>query len=113
VATRSGEESEEVVDRRLIGDIPDTTPIGAIRARRRVRVAGRVSSVTVQPWGSVPTLECELRDDSGRVMIAFLGRRQVGGVIPGARLLITGMASERRGRLVMINPDYDFLGARS
>jgi amino acid transporter len=113
VATRSGEESEEVVDRRVIGYVPDTTPIGAVRARSRVRVAGRVSSVTVQPWGSVPTLECELRDDSGRVMIAFLGRRQVGGVVPGARLLITGMVSERRGHLVMINPDYDFLGARS
>jgi amino acid transporter len=113
VATRSGEESEEVVDHRVIGDVPNTTPIGAVRARRRARVAGRVSSVTVQPWGSVPTLECELRDDSGRVMIAFLGRRQVGGVIPGARLVVTGMVSERRGHLVMINPDYDFLGARS
>jgi hypothetical protein len=72
-------------------------------------VVGRISSVTVQPWGSVPTLECEVRDDTGRIVVAFLGRRHVAGVVPGARLLLTGMVSERRGQLMIINPDYDFV----
>jgi RecG-like helicase len=104
-----GELEEEAIDRTLIEGIPGTTSIGDVRARRRVQVAGRVASVTVQPWGSVPTLECELRDDTGRLIVAFLGRRQIPGIVPGARLLVTGLASDRRGRLVIINPDYDFL----
>jgi amino acid transporter len=109
VATLSGEQGVEELDHRISEKIPGTTPIGQVRARRRVRVVGRISSVTVQPWGSVPTLECEVRDDTGRIVVAFLGRRHVAGVVPGARLLLTGMVSERRGQLMIINPDYDFV----
>jgi amino acid transporter len=103
------EKEEAAIDRTVRGGVPGATPIGRVRARQHVRVAGRVVSVTVQPWGSVPTLECELQDDTGRLIVAFLGRRQIAGVAPGARLLVTGVASDRRGRLVIINPDYDFL----
>jgi amino acid transporter len=109
VKTSEGEREEEDIDESLLAGIPGTTLIRDVRPRRRVQVAGRVSSVTVQPWGSVPTLECELRDDTGKLIVAFLGRRQIAGVVPGARLLVTGLASDRRGRLVIINPDYDFL----
>jgi amino acid transporter len=109
VATREGEQTEEGIDKSLLAGIPGTTLIRDVRPRRRVQVAGRVASVTVQPWGSVPTLECELRDETGRLIVAFLGRRQIPGVVPGARLLVTGLASDRRGRLIIINPDYDFL----
>jgi amino acid transporter len=109
VAESEGEREETDIDEKLLAGIPGTTLIRDVRPRRRVQVAGRVASVTVQPWGSVPTLECELRDETGKLIVAFLGRRQVPGVVPGARLLVTGLASDRRGRLVIINPDYDFL----
>lgn len=103
------EVEEDAIDRSVRAEVRGATPIGQVRPRQKVRVAGRVVTVTVQPWGSVPTLECELRDDTGRLIVAFLGRRQIAGVVPGARMVVTGVASDRRGRLVIINPDYDFL----
>jgi amino acid transporter len=84
-------------------------PIGEVTSRQRVSVVGRICSVTVQPWGSAPTLECELRDETGQIIVAFLGRRQIGGIATGNRLLVTGMASNRRGRMIIINPVYDVL----
>jgi hypothetical protein len=109
VPESEAEKEEDAIDRSVRREVPDATPIGRVRPRQNVRVAGRVTSVTVQPWGSVPTLECELRDDTGRLVVAFLGRRQIAGVTPGARMVVKGVASERRGQLVIINPDYDFL----
>ncbi|MGH9093726.1 MAG: OB-fold nucleic acid binding domain-containing protein, partial [Acidimicrobiales bacterium] len=64
----------------------------------------------VQPWGSVPTLECVLTDDTGRLIVAFLGRRQIAGLVPGARLVVDGTIGMRKGRLTMINPTYELLG---
>jgi amino acid transporter len=84
-------------------------PIGAVTSRQRVTVVGRICTVTVQSWGSAPTLECELRDETGQIIVAFLGRRQIGGIATGNRLMVTGMASNRRGRMVIINPLYDVL----
>ena len=43
------------------------------------------------------------------LVVAFLGRRQIAGLIPGSRILVDGTVTERRGQLVMINPDYEFL----
>jgi RecG-like helicase len=89
--------------------IPGVTPIGALRPRQRARVVGRVKSLTVQPWGSVPTLEVQLADEEGQKMVvAFLGRRQIAGLEPGRRLVVDGTVSDRRGQLVMINPAYEF-----
>ena len=81
-------------------------PIGEVRARERVRVVGRIASVTVQPWGSVPTLQCELQDETGRLVVAFLGRRRIPGIAAGNRMEVVGTAGEHDGRLVIINPDY-------
>jgi uncharacterized membrane protein YgcG len=86
-------------------------PIAGLAARRRVRVAGRITSVTVQTWGSVPTLQCELQDESGSVQVAFLGRRRIAGIAAGNRMEVSGMVGERNGRLVLINPDYDLIRA--
>jgi RecG-like helicase len=72
-------------------------------------VAGRVKSLTVQPWGNVPTLRVQLTDDQGKLDVAFLGRRQIAGLAPGCRLVVDGTVTERRGHLVMINPEYEFL----
>ena len=101
---------ERAIDAALLMGVPGTVPISTLHARQRARVAGRIRSLTVQPWGSVPTLECVVDDDQGRVVVAFLGRRQIAGLVPGARILIEGTVSERKGRLTIINPDYEFVG---
>jgi amino acid transporter len=102
------QEQERAEEARLIATLGGITPIGMLRERQRARVVGRVRSLTVQPWGSVPTLECVLTDEEHRLIVAFLGRRQIPGLTPGVHLLVEGTVSARRGRLVMINPTYEF-----
>ncbi len=58
--------------------VADACPIGDVRWRHRARIAGRVRSVRVQPWGGVPTLECTVVDSTGGLA----------GSAPAARMLI-------------------------
>jgi hypothetical protein len=110
VTPTEGEETEEQIDAMVLSTVAGTTPISALQPRQRARVAGRVKSLTVQPWGNVPTLQVQLTDDQGKLTVAFLGRRQIAGLGPGSRILVDGTVTERRGHLVMINPDYEFVG---
>jgi amino acid transporter len=105
------QETEEEIDDQLFSAIQDTVPISSLQPRQRARVAGRVKSLTVQPWGNVPTLQIQLTDDQGKLVVAFLGRRQIAGLGPGSRILVDGTVTERRGHLVMINPEYEFVRA--
>ena len=109
VPPTEGDEREQSIDARMLGRVTGTTPIPALHPRQRARVAGRVRSLTVQPWGDVPTLQVQLTDDQGRLTVAFLGRRQIAGLVPGSRIIVDGTVTERRGRLLMINPDYEFV----
>jgi hypothetical protein len=86
-----------------------TVPISAVRFRQPVRVEGRVRSLRVQPRAEVPTLECVLVDDTGALSIVFLGRRSIAGIDVGVRLRVEGTAGESRGRLAILNPQYEIL----
>ncbi|MHB8464067.1 MAG: amino acid permease [Acidimicrobiales bacterium] len=83
-----------------------TVPIGTVRHRDRVVLAGRVRAVRVQPRAGVATLQCTVADGTGEIQVVFLGRRHVGGWEPGAFVSVTGMVGERDGRLEILNPDY-------
>ncbi len=84
--------------------------IGDVRWRQRVRVKGKVRALRVQPWeGGVATLECTIVDDTGGLVIIFMGRRRIGGVALGAHMEVEGMVIENRGRLAVMNPAYTLL----
>ena len=102
------EKLEAEIDERKI-HVAGTTPIPALQARQRAKVAGRVKSMTVQPWGDVPSLRVQLTDDHGKINVAFLGRRQIAGLAPGSRIVVEGTVADVRGELTMINPDYEFI----
>jgi len=104
-----GEVIEAKIDDSALASVTGTTPIMSLQPRERARVAGRVKSVTVKPWGDIPTLQVQLTDDEGRLEVAFLGRRQIAGLNPGSRIVVDGTVTERRGQLMMINPDYEFV----
>ena len=93
--------------------IANAVPIAEMRWRERARVAGRVRSMRIQPWGGVPTLECTLVDATGGVAVVFLGRREVAGIHPGTCLAIEGMVGEHNGRLAILNPTYDFVTSQA
>jgi amino acid transporter len=87
----------------------DTVPIGEVRWRQRVRVAGRIYSVRVQPRGGTSNLECVLVDDTGRILLVFQGRPKIPGIETGARLIASGMAGSWGRRLALLNPDYELV----
>jgi hypothetical protein len=102
---------EEAIDKKLLGGVPGTTPIADLEVRKKARVAGRVRSVTVKPWGDTASLQVELTDDHGVLTCVFLGRRQIAGLAPGSRIVAEGTVAELRGHPGMINPDYEFITA--
>jgi hypothetical protein len=85
------------------------TPIGDVRWRTRTRVKGKVRSVRVQPWADVASLECVVVDDTGGVLLVFLGRRKVAGIELGRVLVAEGMVGQSRGYLAILNPDIELL----
>ena len=86
-----------------------TVPIGDVQWRNRVRVAGRVRSVRVQPRAGTSNLECLLADDSGMLLLVFQGRRRIPGIQPGARLVVEGMVGDWARRQAILNPDYELI----
>jgi hypothetical protein len=88
----------------------DTTPIAEATWRAHVKVTGRIRTVRVQPRVGVPTLECTLVDDTGGIILVFLGRRKLAGITCGRRLVAEGTVGEHHGRLAILNPLYELLG---
>ena len=85
-------------------------PIGQVEWRERVKVAGRVKAMRIQPWSEkIQSLELTLVDGTGGITVVFLGRRSIGGVRLGARLVVEGTAAETRNQLALLNPAYQLL----
>jgi RecG-like helicase len=84
-----------------------TTPISAVAPRHRVRVAGRVKSVRIQPRAGTSNLECVLSDGTGGLLLVFTGRPKIAGIDPGARLVAEGMVGTWGRRTAMLNPSFE------
>jgi amino acid transporter len=89
--------------------VAGTTSIADAKWRERVRVAGRVKSVSVPTGGATANLECTLVDGGGAILLVFQGRRRIPGVQQGARLVAQGMVGAWEGRLAILNPDYELI----
>jgi hypothetical protein len=89
----------------------ETTPIGRVEWRQRVRVAGRINSVRTQPRAGNANLECVLSDGTGKILLVFQGRRQIAGIEPGARLVVEGRVGDWARRQAILNPSYELVQA--
>ena len=65
----------------------------------------------VQPWANVASLECVVVDETGGLVVVFLGRRRVAGIELGRRLVVDGVVGAHRGYLAMMNPEIALLVA--
>lgn len=83
--------------------------IGDISHRQRVRIGGRVRSVSVAPIGGHASLVVEVLDATGGIWLVFYGRRAIAGLEPGARLIAEGAVGQLRGHLSIANPVYTLL----
>ncbi len=85
-------------------------PIAEVKWREKVKVAGRVKALRVQPWADqVASLELTLADHTGGITVVFLGRRTLGGVELGSHMVVDGMTSEHHRLLTILNPSYQLL----
>ena len=64
-------------------------------------------SLRVQPWADVASLEAVVVDETGGLVLVFLGRRSVAGVDLGRRLVAAGRVGQHRGYLAILNPWFE------
>jgi len=88
--------------------VEGTVPIGEIQWRQRGRIAGRITSVEIQPWRGAQVLSCTLADRTGSMTLVFT-RRDVPGVETGAQMAAEGTVGEHDGQLAMLNPLHEIL----
>lgn len=81
-------------------------PIAQARGRRLVDCRGEIRSTGVLSFGSGSWFTAEVVDDTGRLMVVWMGRVDLPGVRPGRRIRVKGRLTVGRGRRMVFNPDY-------
>lgn len=77
--------------------------------REVVTVAGTIRSVTLRPRVTVPALVAELYDGTCPVDLVWLGRREIGGIRPGAYVRAHGRLCQGTRNRTIYNPSYDIV----
>lgn len=88
------------------------TPIAELADRRDATVCGAVRSVTLRPRVNVPALVVELYDGSKTLNLVWLGRRRIGGIVPGTFLTARGRVTFKHGIPTIFNPAYEIKPTR-
>ena len=88
------------------------TPIADLTDRAEASVCGAVRSVTLRPRVNVPALVVELYDGSKTLNLIWLGRRRIGGIVPGTYLTAHGRVTYKHGIPTIFNPAYEIKPVR-
>jgi hypothetical protein len=88
---------------------PSIVPIADAPARHFVRVSGQVTRMRARPTTGLPALAVSISDASGTAVAVWTGRRAIGGVALGRRLVVEGVAIRRGAQLEFMNPEYTLL----
>jgi hypothetical protein len=83
------------------------TPIVDLADRSEASVCGCVRSVTLRAHVTAPALVVEIYDGSKALNLVWLGRRRIGGIVPGTHLRAHGRVTYRRGIPTIFNPAYE------
>ena len=98
--------AEEI--RRWAEGIPSTVRVCEARSRSKARIAGVVRRITIRPVQGFEALEAMLWDGTGEVSALWLGRRSIGGMVLGSRMVIEGVVGRDRESLRIVNPTFEF-----
>lgn len=88
--------------------IEGSVRIGEAPNRERVKVAGVIRRLTVLPVRDNEALEALVSDGTGEVIVRFMGRRNIGGLGLGTKIVIEGTIGEHHGERRMLNPLLEF-----
>jgi hypothetical protein len=83
------------------------TPIIDLVDRSEASVCGAIRSVTLRPRVNVPALVVEIYDGSTILNLIWLGRRRIGGIVPGTYLTAHGRVTYQHGIPTIFNPAYE------
>ncbi|MGL4175689.1 MAG: OB-fold nucleic acid binding domain-containing protein [Dermatophilaceae bacterium] len=84
----------------------------ALAVRHPAMVCGTVRTVTLPPRRAVPALVAELWDGNGSVDLVWIGRRAIGGIVPGVFLRARGRVALVKGVPTIFNPAYEIVPTR-
>ncbi len=84
-------------------------PVKDIVPRHPCVLRGRVRRTILVRDLNGPSFECLLDDETGSVVLVFLGRSFVPGLFAGATLQVQGTPGTLGNRIAIINPLYEFL----
>jgi hypothetical protein len=106
---RLTEDNDELASRELQGELASAgaTAVAQCCQGEPVCVAGTLRAVTLRPRAGVPTLEAELFDGTGSVMLIWLGRRRIGGIHCGRSLVARGRLTTHDGKPTLYNAEYE------
>jgi hypothetical protein len=88
--------------------VPGAMPIAKAPLREPVKIAGQIRRLTVFPMQDNESLEAVVSDGTGEVVVRFMGRRAIGGLSLGTKVVLDGVLGEQRGVVRMINPRLEF-----
>lgn len=89
--------------------VAGVTPIASAPDREPVRLQGTVRTLTLMPRGGVSSLEVELDDGTGTVVLIWWGRRQIAGITVGRSMAVQGRIGRHDDRRVLYNPRYELM----
>lgn len=109
--TRSQEvaEAEELQERLRRMEVMGARPIAQCAVGDAVTISGVVQALSLRPRATVPALEIDVYDGSGRVRVVWLGRRMIPGIDAGRPIVITGRLTQPDGVPTIYNPRYQLL----
>ena len=103
--TRLGEETRAWAD-----TVEGSVRIADAPMRQPVKIAGVIRRMTVLPMEGKEALQALVSDGTGEVTVVFMGRRGIGGLTLGKRVIVEGVLGEQRGDVRIVNPRLEFAG---
>jgi hypothetical protein len=103
--TRLAEETRAWAD-----TVEGSVRIAEAPIRQPVRIAGVIRRMTVLPIEGKEALQALVSDGTGEVTVVFMGRRGIGGLSLGKRVVVEGVLGEHRGDVRLVNPRLEFAG---
>ena len=92
--------------------VPGTVRISEAEPRTRCKLAGVIQNVRIDPREGTGSIEATINDGTGRMIVKWLGRQRLAGIVLGAGLVLEGTVGKgRRDQLQVLNPEYELVPA--
>jgi hypothetical protein len=93
----------------VVSTLPECTPIADAPRRQRINVTGKVMRMQSRPAQSLPTVVISVVDGTGTATATFTGRRSIGGLELGRKVILTGVGVDTGTLLTFVNPEFTLL----